>query len=105
MKALEEHPWWGNLRELRNCMERLALTVPGPKITHENVQTFLHHRPGQNSDLLDMPIKELEKQAILISLERHGGNRTRAAAALGIGRRTLQNKLKAYRMAEETEPD
>ena len=104
MKALEEHPWWGNLRELRNCMERLALTVSGPKITGNDVQMLLHQRPDQGVGLLDMPLKDLERQAIITALERHGGNRTKTAAALGIGRRTLQNKLKAYWMAEETKP-
>ena len=104
MKALEEHPWWGNLRELRNFMERLALTVSGPKITVDDVQMFLHQRPDQGVRHLDLPLKDLERHAILATLERCRGNRTKAAAALGIGRRTLQNKLKAYGVSDETRP-
>jgi DNA-binding NtrC family response regulator len=105
IKLLLEHPWWGNLRELRNCMERLALTVPGPRIDEEDVMTFLHRRPGREEDLLVRPLKELEEQAIRAALKRFDGNRTRTAEALGIGRRTLQNKLKLYGMADDQTPD
>ena len=49
------------------------------------------------------PLHELEKQAILRSLEHTGGNRTRAAELLGISIRTLRNKLKEYAM-DEGEP-
>lgn len=100
LKALQEHPWWGNLRELRNCMERLAITVPGPAITAEDVRMFLHQRSAPQDELPARPLKDLERQAIISALERMGGNRTKAAEALGIGRRTLQNKLKLYGLAE-----
>ena len=98
--ALEEHPWWGNLRELRNCMERLALTVPGPTITAEDVRALLHHRSGARPADLARPLKDIEKEAVVAALERFGGNRTKAAKALGIGRRTLQNKIKQYGLGE-----
>ena len=103
--ALMEHPWRGNLRELRNCMERLALTVPGPRIKEADVAVLLHKRPARDDELFDRPLKDLEEQAILAALKRYGGNRTRAAEALGIGRRTLQNKLKLYGIAEDNSPD
>jgi DNA-binding NtrC family response regulator len=44
---------------------------------------------------------EIERRAILAALERTGGNRTQAADLLGIGLRTLQRKLKEYRLAGE----
>ena len=47
------------------------------------------------------PLKDLERRAIVAALDSFGGNRTKAAEALGIGRRTLQNKLKLYGMAED----
>jgi DNA-binding NtrC family response regulator len=105
LKALQDHPWWGNLRELRNCMERLAITVPGPTIVEEDVNAFLHQRPSRTGDILVGPLKDLEEQAIRAALERFGGNRTKAAEALGIGRRTLQNKLKLYGMAADSDVD
>ena len=53
----------------------------------------------RESALFAQPLEAIEKHAILAALERHDGNRTKAATALGIGRRTLQNKLKRYRLA------
>ena len=44
-------------------------------------------------------MEEIERRAILNALEKTGGNRTRAASVLGIGLRTLQRKLKEYRLA------
>jgi DNA-binding NtrC family response regulator len=46
-----------------------------------------------------LTMEEIERRAILSALERTGGNRTQAAEALGIGLRTLQRKLKEYRLA------
>jgi DNA-binding NtrC family response regulator len=47
-------------------------------------------------------MEEIERRAILSALERTGGNRTQAAEMLGIGLRTLQRKLKEYRLADRT---
>jgi DNA-binding NtrC family response regulator len=105
LAALQDHPWWGNLRELRNCMERLAITVPGPVIAAEDIKTLLNHRPAKAPELPVSPLRDLEKQAILEALERFDGNRTKAAAALGIGRRTLQNKIKLYGMSDDRYSD
>jgi DNA-binding NtrC family response regulator len=101
LRTLQAHPWRGNLRELRNVMERLALTVPGVVIEAEDLQPLLHQRPTPTALGADKPLKDFEQQAILAALARCGGNRTHAAEALGIGRRTLQNKLKAWGLAEE----
>ena len=65
LKALQEHPWWGNLREFRNCMERLAIAVPGPTIVAEDVYMLLHQRPTHQEELLVSPLKDLEQQAII----------------------------------------
>jgi len=51
-----------------------------------------------------MTISEMEKVMIIESLERHGGNRTKASEALGISSRTLRNKLHEYGMMEPSEP-
>jgi len=99
--VLQEHQWWGNVRELRNCMERLALTVPGREISPADLVPLLHRRPPREPDPAGAPLKDLEEQAVRAALARFGGNRTRAAEALGIGRRTLQYKLKQYGLAEE----
>ncbi len=95
--VLRNHPWRGNLRELRNVMERLAITAPGPKIEAEDVRLLLHHRLPDDKDRPVRRLEDMEREAIIAALEKFEGNRTRTAEALGIGRRTLQNKLKEYR--------
>ena len=103
---LKEHPWRGNLRELKNCMERLAITAPGRTIGADDIRLLLHHRPAGEIDLSVRPLRDLERQAIIAALENLQGNRTKAAEALGIGRRTLQNKLKRYGIPDrETQAD
>ncbi len=98
--VLKSHPWRGNLRELRNCMERLAITAPGRFIQADDVRLLLHHRVSEDKDLSVRPLEDIERQAIIAALEKFEGNRTKTAEALGIGRRTLQNKLKQYRIPD-----
>ena len=52
-----------------------------------------------------MPLAEIERRAVHMALEYHHGNRTRAAASLGISVRTLQRKLKAWGVAKPATPD
>ncbi len=100
-KELQKHSWPGNVRELKNCMERLVLTAENNRITSEDLATLLNHRlpPGGKPPV--RPLKDLERTAIEAALAKFGGNRTKAAKALGIGRRTLQNKLKLYSESKE----
>lgn len=99
---LRQHPWRGNLRELRNLMERVALICTGDTVTANDLDPLLHRRAAGAEELPALPLFELERRAIAAALARHGGNRTHAATALGIGRRTLQNKLKQYEALGDT---
>lgn len=99
--VLVEHPWPGNVRELKNLMERLAITRSGRRITTDDVKLLLS-QPGPSRRARPvLPLREIERRVIIDALEMYGGNRTRTAEALGIGRRTLQNKLKAYGITAE----
>jgi DNA-binding NtrC family response regulator len=51
-----------------------------------------------------MSLAEIERRAVQLALDQHHGNRTRAAASLGISVRTLQRKLKAWGVAKAAEP-
>ena len=104
ISALVNYPWPGNLRELRNFMERLAITMSGRTITVDNVEMLLQQPVAGKLEFQVRPMREMEKQAIIAALDKFGGNRTKAADALGIGRRTLQNKLKSYGMADYGNP-
>ncbi len=93
---LLEYPFPGNVRELENIIASAVLLEKGKVLTVTSAQDLVQSSgPGgrHKEDLLTLAV--LEKRHILRALEAAGGNRTRAAKALGIGLRTLQRKLKA----------
>jgi transcriptional regulator with PAS, ATPase and Fis domain len=99
--ALEAYPWPGNIRELRNVIERSVLLSTEARLTADVLD--LRARPARFSTPPSTPgvnlrseMETIEKQKILDALERCGGNQSAAAKALGIGRRTLIDKLDAY---------
>jgi DNA-binding NtrC family response regulator len=106
LALLTEHDWPGNIRELRNVLERATLVAQGDMITSVDLpQNFSRHRHGPTSELnipVGMTIDAAEKVLILTTLERTNQNKTRAAEILGISLKTLHNKLARYR--EETSP-
>ncbi len=96
-RALAGHGWPGNVRELRNALERAhALAAGGPvEVRHLGLGAASAPSPNAIGDLAS-----LEKRAILDALERQGGNRTRAAKALGISVATLHRRIKEYGLGE-----
>ena len=94
-ELFDRYAWPGNIRELRNVITRAAILAPGERILPEHLPPNL--RDPRGAERVDPGLEELERRAILDALERHGGNRTHAARALGISRRTLLYKLKALR--------
>jgi len=92
-RVLRAHDWPGNVRELANVLERAAIMAEGKLIAAGNLLLvqFERERPS-----LDGNLKDLERQAIVRALEATGGHRKKAAQRLGIGLRTLYDKLKEY---------
>jgi DNA-binding NtrC family response regulator len=96
-QILLSHRWQGNVRELRNAVERALIVSSGDAIRPEDVaftQGINTVPPFQSLTLAD-----LERSAILASLSRNGGDRRRTAEQLGISLRTLQYRLKEYGIA------
>lgn len=103
--ALKSHVWPGNVRELANAIEHATiLCVDGP-ISVEHLPSQLDrrqltgaaaNRPGPIS------LRDLEMQAIYQALERHGGNKPKAAEELGVSLKTLYNKLNAANELEKS---
>ncbi|MFC8195087.1 helix-turn-helix domain-containing protein [Streptomyces sp. NPDC057298] len=93
--ALERHPWPGNVTELAHLVRALAerRRTAGPVRRAELPDPV---REGPAARRLS-PMEHAERTAILEALRRHGGNKARAAAALGIARATLYRKLREYR--------
>jgi DNA-binding NtrC family response regulator len=103
LRLLQSYPWPGNVRELENLIHRAVVTSKNSVITHKDFPSYLALGPNaEMSDMLSEPItiSEGEKILILKSLERHAGNRTKAAEELGITTRTLRNKLHEYGMTD-----
>jgi DNA-binding NtrC family response regulator len=105
LEVLRRHPWPGNVRELRNVLEATVIFHDGPEIrlvdfpaeVRDGAALSAAGAPVQpaSGDLRSMA--EIERHAILETLERTGGHRARAADLLDIGLRTLQRKLKEYK--------
>lgn len=122
MEALVAHSWPGNIRELRNALERAIALSPGPTIDVEDLPDPLRRDRSRKSspvpashstdpELKTLPIArppgrstlaqtkdQAELALIHEALERNGYNRLRAAADLGISRMTLYKKLHKYGM-------
>jgi transcriptional regulator with PAS, ATPase and Fis domain len=96
--ALEEQPWPGNIRELRNVVTKTALLAPHEEISAGDLAfTVAAHDSGVTAKTGNL--ESMEKRAIFEALTASGGHQQRAAAQLGISRRTLTRKLKVYRPA------
>jgi DNA-binding NtrC family response regulator len=101
LEKLVAYDWPGNVRELENAIERAVITTKGIELLPENF-TLIPFATAPSSPPLSIEapagssINEAERDLILRTLEAHGGNRSRAAAALGISARTLRNKLHKY---------
>lgn len=98
MERLLGYNWPGNIRGMRNVLERALILARGkPEVMVEHLPGELRARSGPG-DRRHMPLSmdELEHQHIERTLRHHNGNRTRAAAELGISRATLINKIKRY---------
>ena len=113
LKTLEDYDWPGNVRQLRNVIEKMVVLATGPKLTAEDLPievtdgqderrksgdnnsatspTANYHLPTTNSTLAAG-----EREQILAALERCHGNKSKAADELGISRRTIHRKLRDW---------
>ena len=91
-KAIPEADWPGNVRELANALERAAILADGPELRVRDLGTLALTRRAAGGGSLD----DVERDAIARTLAEVGGNRRQAAERLGIGLRTLYEKLKRY---------
>jgi DNA-binding NtrC family response regulator len=100
---LQSEHWSGNVRELRNVLERAMILSDGPVIRSEHLWIEASGPPldadtpsAANATSAGESLADLERQTILRTLASVGGNRRAAATKLGIGLRTLYEKLKRY---------
>jgi DNA-binding NtrC family response regulator len=105
MAMLLRHPWPGNVRELENALERAVVLADQPILTPLHFPTLRPATPGAEDATSGKPataaipgstLAELEREAILRTLEAVGGSTSRAAHLLQISTRKIQYKLKEY---------
>ena len=95
ISVLKEYSFPGNVRELKNIIERAVILSSGDELTAENLpeEIFVHKNSNEiHSDSL----KEIEQQHILKIYSENNRNKTITAEKLGIGSVTLYRKLKEY---------
>ncbi len=93
---LRRAPWPGNVRELANALERATILSERDRLSAEDLSSSLGGAVGDRPGHRPRTMEEVEKDAIREALEAAGGHRKKAAEALGIGERTLYDKLKQY---------
>jgi DNA-binding NtrC family response regulator len=121
MDVLQAYTWPGNVRQLRNCIEHMVVLGTPPYLGVGNIPDDIRkeveepqagssekmkanpesdHRVAQDSSSSNgvVSLDQAEKELIIKALDETGGNRTAAARKLGISRRTLHRKLKAYEL-------
>jgi two-component system response regulator AtoC len=106
--VLAQYPWPGNLRELRNAIERAVVLCQGdallpehlpPKVRAGKASEGFPSEPPDARAMLEREIDDLERSRIQAALDKTCGNQTMAAKLLGISRRTLVYRLTALRLA------
>ena len=100
IKMLAAYHWPGNIRELRNCVERMVvLSHDKQSINEKSISTAITAATSTQKYLSSgatLNIRDNERQLIIHALETCSGNQTTAAERLGISRRTLHRKVKLY---------
>jgi len=99
LERLSSYGWPGNVRELENVVEQAVVLAPGPLIDASGLPEEVSGVQAPQ-DVLQIPVgstlAQTEKDLILETLRKSGGNKTLAAKLLGIGVRTLYRKLEEY---------
>ncbi len=103
--CLASHDWPGNVRELENAVERAVVLCAGNYITERELppsvtRSIIVSEVGdsQVNKMAGLPLEEIEKEAIIQTLQKTSGNKSETAKLLNITRTTLNNKIKRYKI-------
>lgn len=99
---LSSRAWPGNIRQLRQCLERTLLLVGKPVLEQHDFQFAEQHEEAQGQgmgmSMAGMTLDQVEKLMIEKAMEQHGGNITRVAKALGLSRFSLYRRLEKHQI-------
>ncbi len=97
MELIRAYDWPGNVRELMNCIESAVVMAKGDVITVESIPEYLTYKgPDVEMNSKVGLLHELERKAIIDTLNTTRGDKVKAAKILGIGLRTLYRKIEKY---------
>ncbi|WP_321334652.1 sigma-54 dependent transcriptional regulator [uncultured Bacteroides sp.] len=102
-RALEQQPWKGNIRELRNVIERSLIVCNGKQLTLEDLPLEIQHSSNERLDeatISNFELSAMEKRHIVRVLEYTHGNKTETARLLKIGLTTLYRKIEEYKISD-----
>jgi DNA-binding NtrC family response regulator len=101
LSCLRQHAWPGNVRELRNAVHRAFIFADGDLDLAGALERPLRLSSNGDAEVLRVPVgtplADAERWMIIATLRKCQGNKTRAAALLGVSLKTLYNRLNAYR--------
>jgi two-component system, NtrC family, nitrogen regulation response regulator NtrX len=103
LEILMEYPWPGNIRQLKNLVEKIVILSDEQEILPQTVRDYLHPGNGNPGDgfnsaeeTLEQARKRIEKEKLIVKLHTMEWNYEKTAEELGISRATLFNKMKAF---------
>ncbi len=101
-KAMFSYSWPGNVRELRNAVESAVVLSRGTMIDRDDLPVQIRESTAGSSVGFTLPVTldEAERKLIIETISFAGGNKTKAAEYLGIGRKTIQRKMAEYRIED-----
>ncbi|HLG42567.1 MAG TPA: helix-turn-helix domain-containing protein, partial [Planctomycetota bacterium] len=97
LHAMQNYSWPGNLRELRNVIERALIFANGSRLAEADLRL-------EGSPVAALSLDQLEREHVLRVMRMVGGNKSEAARMLGINRSTLYEKLEAMGLSENPTP-
>jgi DNA-binding NtrC family response regulator len=104
LQALRAYPWPGNVRELEHAIERAVVMSTGPMVDLADLPAIVRGAPDPRFEPVAIPgtsLRDIERYAIMKTLEATGGSTSKAAAILDVTPRTIQYRLQEYRRAEK----
>jgi len=99
LKAMQHYGWPGNIRELRNAVERAMLLSDGPWLEPADFPALTGTVPvasGLSLPAEGVNLEDLERSLVVQALERAGGNQTRAATLLGLNRDQIRYRIEKF---------
>ncbi|MGH7932539.1 MAG: sigma-54-dependent transcriptional regulator [Candidatus Binataceae bacterium] len=106
LEVLKSYRWPGNVRQLRNIIERALIVARGPLVSLADLPADLKRTGSASASFelkLGTSLDEVERELILKTLDYVGGNKSRAAEILGVSLKTLYNRLERYQSKDAPE--